>query len=153
MALNKKIVVTNRKMFHEYDIFEKYEAGIVITGSEVKSLRESKASLQDSFCKIDNSEAFIYNFHITPYEKSTTWTSYNPKRKRKLLLHKREIYRLFGRMTQRGLTLVPSEMYFNKSGIVKLTICLAKKRKGPDKRELIKRKDLERELRSYKQFK
>jgi SsrA-binding protein len=150
MALNKKIIVTNRKMLHEYNILEKYEAGIVINGSEVKSLRESKASLQDSFCKIDDNEAFIYNLHIAPYEKSTTWASYEPKRKRKLLLHKREIYRLFGKMTQRGLALVPSEMYFNKPGIVKMTICLAKKRSGPDKRELIKKKDLDRELRSYK---
>jgi SsrA-binding protein len=144
----KKVVVTNRKVFHDYDILEKYEAGIALAGHEVKSLRESQGSIQDSYCKIDNGEISIYNFHISPYDKAGSWSSGNPKRIRKLLLHKREIYRIFGRMTQRNLALVPSEVYFNRAGLVKVTLCLVKKRTGPDKREAIRQKDLEREMRS-----
>ena len=150
MASRKKITATNRKMFREYEILEEYEAGIVITGGEVKSLRESGVSLQDSFCRIDEGEAYVFNMHIAPYEKSTSWGKFEPKRKRKLLFHKSEIMRIFGRMTQKGFALVPSEIYFNKRGVAKIKVCLAKKRKGPDKRDIIKKKEVEREIRAYK---
>ena len=141
-----KIVVNNRKAYHDYEILEEYEAGLVLKGAEVKSLRESKASIQDSFCKIQNGEIFIYNMHIAPYEHSGSF-KYPSKRPRKLLLHKKEINRLLGRTTQRGLTIIPLKVYFNKKGLAKISIGLAKKRKTQDKKEYLKRKDLDRQLR------
>jgi len=141
-----KIVVNNRKAYHDYEILEEYEAGIVLKGAEVKSLRESKASIQDSFCKIQNGEIFIYNMHIAPYEHAGSF-KYPSKRPRKLLLHKKEINRLLGRTTQKGLTIVPLKVYFNKNGLAKISIGLAKKRKTQDKKEYLKRKDLDRQLR------
>ncbi|MDI6640821.1 MAG: SsrA-binding protein SmpB [Elusimicrobiota bacterium] len=141
-----KTVVTNRKAYRDYEFLEKYEAGIALKGSEVKSLRGSKASLQDSYCKIDNGEIYIYNLYISS-NSSSGYGRFEPTRKRKLLLHKAEINRLFGKTTGRGLTIIPTEIYFNNRGFAKVNIALAKKRKGPDKREILKRRDLERELR------
>lgn len=144
--MNKKVVVTNRKAYRDYEFIENYEAGIVLSGSEVKSLRTSKSSLQNSFCKIEHGEIFIYNLYINP-DSSTGYGKFNPTRKRKLLLHKAEINRLFGKTTQHGLTIIPTEIYFNKSGLAKVNIALSKKRKGPDKREILRKRDLEREMR------
>ncbi len=141
-----KIVVNNRKAYHNYEILEEYEAGLVLKGGEVKSLRASKASLQDSFCKIQNGEIFIYNMHIAPYEYTGSF-KYYPKRPRKLLLHKNEINRLLGKTTQKGLTILPIKVYFNKRGLAKVSIALAKRRKTHDKKEYLKKKDLERQLR------
>ncbi|PIV52523.1 MAG: SsrA-binding protein [Elusimicrobia bacterium CG02_land_8_20_14_3_00_37_13] len=146
---NKRVVVRNRGVFHEYSITEIYNAGIVLKGSEVKSLRQSRASLKDSYCKIEGGEIFIYNLYISPYEQSKAFTP-NPKRKRKLLLHKQEINRLIGRTTQRGLALVPVEIYFEKSQYAKVAVGLAKKKKSYDKREAIKLRDIEREIRGVR---
>ncbi|MFN3966171.1 MAG: SsrA-binding protein SmpB [Endomicrobiia bacterium] len=141
-----KIVVNNKRAYHDYEIIEEYEAGVALKGAEVKSLRTSKASIQDSFCKIQNGEIFIYNMHIAPYEYTGSF-KYHPKRPRKLLLHKNEINRLLGKTTQKGLTIIPLKVYFNKRGLAKVSIGLAKKRKIRDKKEYLKKKDLERQFR------
>ncbi|OGS19794.1 MAG: SsrA-binding protein [Elusimicrobia bacterium RIFOXYA2_FULL_40_6] len=142
----RKIVATNRKFFHDYNSLEQYEAGLMLAGSEVKSLRDSKASLQDSFARVEKGEMFVYNLHVNPYSFSGH-TSLEPKRKRKLLLHKKEIDKLFGKTTQKGFLLIPVEIYFNKDGLAKMTLALATRKKGPDKREMLKERDIERELR------
>jgi len=141
----KKIIGTNRRALHNYEILETYESGIVLIGSEVKSLREGGVALKDGFARIEGEEAYLYNVHISPYEKSST-KDYDPKRERKLLLHKHEIKRLMGRVQQRGLTLVPLEMYF-KSGNAKVSLGLARGKKVYDKREALKRREAEREIR------
>ncbi len=141
----KKIVSINRKALHDYEILETFESGIVLVGPEVKSLREGRVALRDGFGRIEGEEAFLYDVHISPYEKSST-KDYNPKRTRKLLLHKHEIKRLMGRVQQRGLTLIPLEMYF-KEGNAKVSLGLARGKKTYDKREALKRREAEREVR------
>ena len=145
-----KSICTNRKAYHEYHIDETFEAGIVLTGTEVKSLREGKANLKDSYAKIKDGEIFLVNAHISPYSCGNIF-NHEPKRDRKLLMHKREINRLFGKVKERGYTLVALSMYFDKRNRAKLEIALAKGKTLYDKRESIKRKDekrfTERELR------
>lgn len=145
-----KTVSTNRKAYHEFNIEEKFEAGIALTGTEVKSLREGRANLQDSYAKITNGELFLVNAHISPYSCGNM-ANHEPKRMRKLLMHKREIDRLFGKVKERGYTLVPLSIYFNARNKIKLEFGLAKGKTLYDKRESIKRKDekraTERELR------
>lgn len=145
-----KPICTNRKAYHEYHIDETFEAGIVLTGTEVKSLREGKANLKDSYAKIKDGEIFLVNAHISPYSCGNIF-NHEPKRDRKLLMHKREINRLFGKVKERGYTLVALSMYFDKRNRAKLEIALAKGKTLYDKRESIKRKDekrfTERELR------
>jgi len=141
----KKIIGTNRRAFHDYEILETYEAGMVLAGPEVKSLREGRVALRDGFARVDSEEAFLYNVHISPYEKSSA-KDYDPKRTRKLLLHKQEIRRLLGRIQQKGLTLVPLEMYFKK-GNAKVSLGLARGKRTYDKREAVKRREAEREIR------
>jgi len=140
----KKIISTNRRAFHDYEILETYESGIALIGSEVKSLREGRVALKDGFARIEGEEAYLYNVHISPYEKSST-KDYDPKRERKLLLHKHEIKRLMGRIQQRGLTLVPLEMYF-RGGIAKVSLGLARGKRMYDKREALKKREAEREI-------
>jgi len=138
--------VSNRKARHDYHILETYEAGIALRGPEVKSLRAGKAALQDSFAKIEKDEIFLYQMHITPY----TYTHHedlSPTRARKLLLHRQEIKKLQGRVQEKGLTLVPLEVFFNTQGIVKVTLALAKGKLAPDQRDDIKKRDLQREAR------
>jgi SsrA-binding protein len=138
--------ISNRKARFHYHILETYEAGIALKGPEVKSLREGKASLQDSFARVEKGEVQLYQMHVTPY----TYTHHedlSPTRTRKLLLHRSEIRKLEGRVQERGLTLVPLEVFFNKRGIAKVRLALAKGKRGPDKREDIKKRDLEREAR------
>ena len=138
--------ISNRKARHDYHVLETYEAGIALKGPEVKSLRTGKASLQDSFARVENGEVFLYHMHITPY----TYTHHeemNPTRTRKLLLHKQEIKKLTGRVQEKGFTLVPLEVFFNKDGIAKVSLALAKGKLAPDQREDIKKRDLERETR------
>jgi SsrA-binding protein len=146
-----KTICTNRKAYHEFHIEDKFETGLVLTGTEVKSLREGKANLKDSFAKIKNGELFLVNAHISPYSCGNIY-NHEPKRDRKILLHKREISKLFGKVKERGFTLVPLSMYFNNRNMVKLELALAKGKTLYDKRESIKRKDekrvAERELRS-----
>lgn len=145
-----KPICTNRKAYHEYHIEETFEAGLVLTGTEVKSLREGKANLKDSYAKIKDGELFLVNAHISPYSCGNIY-NHEPKRDRKLLMHKREINRLFGKVRERGYTLVALSMYFDKRNRAKMQIALAKGKTLYDKRESIKRKDekrlTEREMR------
>ena len=136
--------ISNRKARYSYEILDTFEGGIALKGPEVKSLRAGKASLQDSFARIEKGEAFLYHMHITPYSYAHH-EDLNPTRTRKLLLHKQQIHKLETQTQQRGLTLVPLEVFFNKRGIAKVNLALAKGKKGPDKREDIKKRDLERE--------
>src|SRR6266480_2556358 len=138
--------ISNRKARHSFEILDTFEAGLVLQGPEVKSLRAGKASLQDSFARVEKSEIFLYHMNITPYSY-THHQDLNPDRTRKLLLHKSQIDKLSGRVHERGYTLVPLEVYFNKQGIAKISLALAKGKRGPDKRETIKKRDLERETR------
>lgn len=144
MAEVKKII-ENRRAKHEYHIIATYEAGIALEGTEVKSLRQGNASLQDSYAKVENGEVYLYDAHISPYSHSEN-KGYNPKRKRKLLLHKKEIRRLWGRTQQSGFTLIPLGMYFNEKGIAKVSLAIAKGKHLYDKREDLKKEDLRREM-------
>ncbi|MCX5816111.1 MAG: SsrA-binding protein SmpB [Proteobacteria bacterium] len=145
-----KPICTNRKAYHEYHIEETFEAGLMLTGTEVKSLREGKANLKDSYAKIKDGELFLVNAHISPYSCGNIY-NHEPKRDRKLLMHKREINRLFGKVKERGYTIVALTMYFDKRNRAKMQIALAKGKTLYDKRESIKRKDekrlTEREMR------
>jgi len=140
-----KTITTNRKAFREYNILQKFEAGVVLKGNEVKSVRAGRVSLQDAYATIENGEIYILNMHISPYEKESFHT--DTKRKRKLLLKKKEIKRLYGKITERGLTIIPLKVYINDRGIVKIEIALAKGRKIYEKRAIIKEKEMKRELR------
>ncbi|MEJ5172718.1 MAG: SsrA-binding protein SmpB [Hydrogenothermaceae bacterium] len=139
-----KVIATNKKAFHDYSIIEKYEAGIVLTGSEVKSLREGSCNLKDSFVMIEDGEAWLYNCYIAPYKPAAKW-GHDPYRKRKLLLHKREILRLMGKVKEKGLSIVPLQIYF-KDGKAKVEIALVKGKAKYEKREAIKEKDTRREI-------
>jgi SsrA-binding protein len=140
-----KRITENRRARHDYHIVDTYEAGIVLEGMEVKSLREGKVSLQDSYARVENGEAFLYDAHISPYSHSSV-QRYNPKRRRKLLLKKREIRRLFGKTMQSGFTLVPLSMYFNERGLAKVSFALARGKHLYDKRETLKKETLKRDL-------
>jgi SsrA-binding protein len=139
-----KYITLNRRARHDYFIDETFEAGIVLQGTEVKSLREGKVNLRESFARILNDEVFLIGCHISPYSHGH-FTNHDPLRDRKLLLHKKEIQKLIGKTAERGYTLVPLSMYFKK-GRAKVEIGLAKGKKLYDKREAIKKRDLEREL-------
>ncbi|MBS3977140.1 MAG: SsrA-binding protein SmpB [Syntrophomonadaceae bacterium] len=140
-----KIVTENRKARHDFFIEESYEAGIALSGTEVKSLRGGKANLQDSFARIENGEVILYNMHVSPYEQGNRF-NHEPKRPRKLLLHRREINRLWGKTREKGLTLVPLKIYFNPQGKAKLELGLAKGKKTFDKRDDIAARDAKREI-------
>ena len=142
----KQILATNKKAYHNYHILEEYEAGIVLSGYEVKSLRLHNASLVDSIVKFTNAEAYLENVYIAPYTQISTHISdYNAKRDRKLLLHKQEINKLFSKSKEKGLTVVPLEVYVSKYGKIKALIGLAKGKTTYDKREQLKKKDIERD--------
>ncbi|MCB4791758.1 MAG: SsrA-binding protein SmpB [Elusimicrobia bacterium] len=144
---DKKIIASNRKAFHNYEILESFEAGIVLEGYEVKSLRQSKASLVDGIVRFDKDEAYLDNVHIAPYlQQSTHVIDYNPRRKRKLLLHRREINRLSGRTKEKGLAVIPLELYFSKKNMVKVSLGLGKGKKVYDKREVLRKRDINREM-------
>ncbi|MEN3189488.1 MAG: SsrA-binding protein SmpB [Atribacterota bacterium] len=139
-----KNVAVNRKAYHDYSILDTYEAGLALKGTEVKSLREGKVSLRESFAQFENNELYLMNMHISPYAFGNIF-NVNPKRKRKLLLHKREIYRLKGQVQEKGLTLVPLRIYF-KRGYAKIELALAKGKKLYDKRRALAEKDAQREV-------
>lgn len=141
---NIKIVSQNKKAFHDYEIAEKFEAGMVLLGTEVKSLREGRAQLKDSYAKVKKNEVFVYGLHISPYTHAS-YDNHDPERIRKLLLHASEIKRLLGKTQERGFSLIPLKIYF-KDGKAKLEIALARGKKEYDKRESIKRKEENREL-------
>jgi SsrA-binding protein len=137
-------IAKNRRARHDYAILDTFEAGIVLTGSEVKSLRDGKANVSDAYGIVRDGEIFILNLHISPYERAS-YNNHEPTRTRKLLLHKREIGRLIGAIERQGLTLVPLELYF-KRGIAKVALALGKGKKNHDKREDEKAKDADREI-------
>jgi SsrA-binding protein len=140
----KKTIARNRKALHEYHIVDTWEAGIVLAGPEVKSVRAGKVSLTEAFARVEGNEAYVYGLHISPYDPASRW-NVDPTRTRKLLLHRREIRRLIGATQQEGFTLVPLEIYL-KDGYVKLALALARGKKQYDKREDAKRRDADREI-------
>ena len=139
----EKLIAKNPVAYHNYTINDKLEAGIVLTGTEIKSIRAGKVNLKDAYVNIKNSEAFIYGMHISPYEHGNIFNK-DPLRTRKLLLNKREINKLLGLTTQKGMSLIPIKLYF-KNSFVKLELGIGKGKKLYDKRETIKERDLERE--------
>jgi SsrA-binding protein len=139
-----KIVTTNRKAYHDYHIHETFEAGISLVGTEVKSLREGRANLKDSYAIIKEGEAFLLNCHISPYSHGNI-QNHDPVRTRKLLLHKKEISKLWGKTSQQGFTLIPLKIYF-KTGKAKVEIGLAKGKRQYEKRASIKEKEAKREI-------
>jgi len=142
--MERKVVCQNRKAVHDYIIDETFEAGLVLNGPEVKSLRDGKAQLTDSYARIKKGEAFLFNMHITPYPFAHHM-KLDPDRTRKLLLHRREIKRLIGKTEERGLTMVPLKVYFSK-GRVKVELALVKGKRKVDKRQAIKERDMKREM-------
>ncbi|HET9984012.1 MAG TPA: SsrA-binding protein SmpB [Longimicrobiales bacterium] len=140
----RKVVARNKKALHEYHIEETWEAGIALTGPEVKSVRAGKASLTESFGRVDRGEVWLYDLHIAPYDPASIWNT-DPVRPRKLLLHRSEIRRLIGAVNEKGYTLVPLDLYL-RDGKVKVTLALARGKKLHDKRETIKRREAEREM-------
>lgn len=136
-------VARNKKAYHDYTVLESFEAGIELFGTEVKSCRQGKINLKDSWCSIDKGEVFVNGMHISPYEHGNIFNR-DPDRKRKLLLHRREIDRLFGTLKTQGYTLIPLSAYFRK-GKLKIQVGLCKGKKNYDKRDAIARKDAERE--------
>lgn len=140
-----QVVCENRKAFHDYHIDETFEAGIVLTGQEVKSLRQGKANLKDSYARILGEEAFLINTHISHYTKADGFTEADPERTRKLLLHKHEIHKLMGKVREKGYTIIPTKLYF-KGGKAKVQIALAKGKTFYDKREAIKKREAQKEV-------
>ena len=142
--MDRKVVTTNRKAFHDFLIFEKYVAGIVLTGTEIKSVRKNAMNLKDSFCKIEDNEVFLYNCHISPYEQGNRY-NHKAERVRKLLLTKKEILKLQSKVKKENYTIVPLEVFF-KGSLAKMEIGLAKGKKLHDKRDAIAQKDQKREM-------
>ncbi len=142
--MDRKIVTTNRKAFHDYNIFEKFVAGIVLTGTEIKSIRNNAINLKDSFCKIDEGELFLYNCHISHYDKGNRY-NHEEKRTRKLLLTKKEILKISQKIKKDGYTVIPLEVFFVK-GLAKVEIGLAKGKKLYDKREDMVKKEQKRDI-------
>lgn len=142
--MDKKVITTNRKAYHEYTIFDKYIAGIVLSGTEIKSIRKGAINLKDSFAKIENGEIFLYNCHISPYEQGNRY-NHEPERTRKLLLTKKEIIKMLGKIKKENYTIVPLELFLVR-GFAKVEIGLAKGKKLYDKREDIAKKTQTRNI-------
>lgn len=140
----KKIVARNRKALHEYEVIDTWEAGLVLTGPEVKSIRAGKVSLGEAFARVENGEVWLYGMHISPYDPASRWNA-DPLRTRKLLLNAREIRRLIGATKEKGLTLVPLDLYFRR-GYARVTLALARGKKLYDKRQSIKERESAREM-------
>jgi SsrA-binding protein len=140
----QKVIATNRKARHDYTILDTYEAGVALVGTEVKSLRLGRASLVDAFATVDDGEVWLRGLHIPEYVQGT-WTNHEPRRTRKLLLHKQEILRLIGKTKESGLSLVPLAMYF-KDGKVKVELALARGKREYDKRQTLAKRDAQREI-------
>lgn len=143
----EKTVVSNRRAYHDFEILEKYEAGLKLTGAEVKSLRGGRGSLSEAYARVHGDEVWIEGMHIPPYEQAMDKHRYDPTRTRKLLLHRDEIRKMVGKVAEKGLTLVPLELYF-KGGRVKVLLGLARGKQAHDKRETIKRREADRETRA-----
>lgn len=140
-----KIITQNKKAFHDYHILDTLEAGIVLTGDEVKSIRAGHASLIGSFANVHEGEFFIVNMQITPYEKAYRQNEEQARRTRKLLVHRKELSRLVGEISLKGVTLVPLKLYFNERNLVKVTIGIAKHKKAEGKKQALKERDIQRE--------
>lgn len=140
----KRIVASNRKARHNYSILELFEAGVALQGTEVKSLREGQASLADAFATVDDGEVWLHNMHIPEYQHGS-WTNHDPRRKRKLLLHRRQIDTLIGKIRDGNLALVPLSVYFSE-GKVKVELALARGKRAYDKRQDLARRDAQREV-------
>lgn len=145
MKRNKKLVANNKKARHDYFIEEIYEAGIVLTGTEIKSIRAGKVSIKESYARIENGEMIVYGMNISPYEQGNRF-NVDPLRPRKLLLHKQEIRKLIGYTTLKGLTIVPLTVYINEDGRAKMEIAVARGKKLYDKRDDIAKRDAERRM-------
>ncbi len=144
--MDEKVIATNRKLFRDYEVIETLECGIELRGSEVKSLRDAKANIDDAFARVEGSEIYLYNCHITPYEKASYFKE-EATRPRRLLLHAKQIKKLIGQTAQRGWTLAPMKMYFNKRGLAKLALSLVKGKKLYDRRQDIKKREEDRQMR------
>ncbi len=142
--MDKKVISTNRKAFHDFLIFDKFTAGIVLTGTEIKSIRKGMLNLKDSFAKIEDGEIFLYNMHISPYEQGNRY-NHEPDRVRKLLLNKQEIMKMLGKIKKDGYTIVPLELFLSH-GFAKIEIGLARGKKLYDKRESITKKTQDRDI-------
>ncbi len=143
--MENTVYIVNKRASFEYNLIDKYEAGIVLTGSEIKSIRQGKVNISDAYCYFKDGELYVKNMHISPYEHGG-FANHNPLRDRKLLLHKHELRKLYRSVKEDGFTIVPVKIYINKKGLAKLEIALAKGKKMYDKRESIKKRDIEREL-------
>ncbi len=146
--MSRKIIAKNKKALFDYEILEKYEAGIVLEGSEVKAIRKGRVNLKDSFVRIIKGEPFLLNAHISYLDTTNPYFKPDERRARKLLLHKKEIDKLLGKVTKEGLTIVPLSIYLNHKNLVKVEIALARGKKLHDKRETIKRREADREARA-----
>jgi len=143
--VEERIAISNRKARHDYEVLDSFEAGVVLKGSEVKSLRLGNANLQDSYAYVKGSEVWLSGMHINPYEQANI-LNHEPRRERKLLLHKKEIRKLIGKTSEKGLTLIPLKVYF-KNGLAKVELGLCKGRRSYDKRAAIAKRETEREIR------
>jgi len=143
--MNKKTITVNRKAFHDFHIFDKFTAGIVLTGTEIKSVRKGAVNLKDSFAKIEDGEIWIYGCHISPYEQGNRY-NHEPERKRKLLLNKKEIEKMLGKIKKEGYAIIPTELFLSECGFAKLEIALAKGKKLFDKREDLTKKSQNRDM-------
>ena len=141
----RKLVANNKKAYHDFFVEETYEAGIVLTGTEIKSVRQGRVSIKESYAKIEKGELILYGMNISPYEQGNRY-NVDPLRPRKLLLHKQEIRKLIGYTTMKGLTLVPLKMYINEEGRAKVEIAVARGKKNYDKRDDIAKRDAKREI-------
>lgn len=142
---DNKINIRNKKASFEYFLVEEFTAGIILTGTEIKSIREGKANIADAFCNFKGDELFVYGMHIAEYTYGT-YNNHETKRDRKLLLNKRELKKLHGKVKEKGFTIVPTLLYINEKGLAKLNIALAKGKHSYDKRDSLKEKDLKREI-------
>ena len=140
----EQVIARNKKAYHDYFVLETYEAGIALYGTEIKSIRNGRVNLKDSFCSVDNGEMFTIGMHISPYEQGNIFNR-DPRRKQNILLHKKEIMKLFGQSQQQGLSIVPLQLYL-KNGRAKLEIGLCKGKKLHDKREVAAKRDAERTI-------
>lgn len=140
-----KLITKNKKAFHDYEILDTIEAGIVLTGDEVKSLRAGHVNLTGSYATIHDGELFLINCHITPYEKAFRHKEEDAKRTRKLLVHRKELNRLIGEISQQGMTVIPLKLYFNKKNLVKVELGLAKHKKAAGKKQALKERDIKRQ--------
>ncbi len=144
--MNEKVIATNKKLYRDYEVLDTFECGIELKGSEVKSLRDARANIDDAFARIDQGEVWLYQCHITPYDKASYFKQ-EATRPRRLLLHKKQIQKLIGQTAQRGFALAPFRMYFNNRGLVKVALSLGRGKKLYDRREDIKKREVERETR------